>query len=277
MKKFIVLVSLVALVTPALADYASVVMADSPLAYYRFEDASSTNGATCLDSAGRSYKNGTYINKDWYDVVLGAGIPGAGGKAAGFQGGGSSGAGNCVDIWDGGALCTPSMTVELWVKGYDRSDYSRLLQHNGAWDNTNCYGIGTYGTGGIPTVMGGGTTWYTGSSPVLDLTWHHVVVTYQQVNEGADLFEDLYIDGAHIWGNVVAGKSLTCTYQRLTLGCEGNRWYIYNGLTGFLDEVAIYDTVLSGSRIAAHYAAGIPEPATIALLGLGLALLRKRS
>jgi hypothetical protein len=46
---------------------------------------------------------------------------------------------------------------------------------------------------------------------------------------------------------------------------------------GLLDEVAIWDVALSGDAIRDIYNDGVPEPATVALLGLGgLALIRRR-
>ena len=45
---------------------------------------------------------------------------------------------------------------------------------------------------------------------------------------------------------------------------------------GTLDEVAIYGTVLSSERLQAHFAAAIPEPGALALLGLGLLALSRR-
>jgi hypothetical protein len=39
---------------------------------------------------------------------------------------------------------------------------------------------------------------------------------------------------------------------------------------GKIDEVAVYDGVLTPQRIAAHYAAGVPEPSAALLSMLGL-------
>jgi hypothetical protein len=276
----------------ALAAYQDVVMADNPLSYYRFEDASSANGAACADSGARAYKNGTYINNGTGVAPI-ALVAGKVGNAAEFHGTASGGAGNCVDIWDGNASAPYSLskdgdgnplqtiTLEVWMKSNGASTYSRLLQHNGSGNVTTSYGIGSH-TEGYITMIGGGSTWYTGTGNIFDGAWHHVVVTYSPVLDIVDgidnLFEDVYIDGVHKWGNTIADGALGLNYDRLTLGSESNRWYLYNGFVGLLDEVAIYDTVLSANQVAAHYAAGtIPEPATLSLLGLGaMAMLRRK-
>lgn len=275
------------------AAYRDVVMTDNPLSFWEFEDASSANGDVCLDSATRAYKNGTYITNGTgvADIAL---VPGKVGQAAQLNGSGSGGAGNCIDIWDGAAypyslskdsFGYPLQTVSLeaWIKSSTTGGYARIMQHNGAYNTLDGYGIGSYGsTTGDITVIGAGTTWYTGTGNVFDGEWHHIVVTYNPLldNEDGidDMYEYVYIDGVGKWGNVIEDGALGFSYDRLTLGSEGNRWYLYNGFVGLLDEVAIYDTVLSADRVAAHYAAGIiPEPATLTLLGLGaIALLRKK-
>jgi hypothetical protein len=248
----------------ARADYESEVMADHPLVYYRFEDATCNSGDTCKDSANNLYKNGTYqVNGSWSNLVFEAGIPGPSGQAIRFNGSGSGGAGHCVDIWDGNAIVASNMTVEVWMMSTDVNNYPRLLQHNGKYNDPNNYGIGEYNdvSGGHITVMGGGSTWYTGTPAIWDGNWHLIDVTYQQID--TNLYEYVYIDGVGIWGHTVDNASLLKHYDRLTLGCEGNRWYCDNGFNGRLDEVAIYDTVLDANRIALHYALGLHATGTL--------------
>lgn len=45
---------------------------------------------------------------------------------------------------------------------------------------------------------------------------------------------------------------------------------------GLVDEVAIYDYDLGENKVLEHFNAAIPEPTTLALLGLGVATLLGR-
>ena len=73
-----------------------------------------------------------------------------------------------------------------------------------------------------------------------------------QVANANIVVKALYIDGAKI-NQVIVPNGLSFPYLRLTIGAEGNQWYRYNGLVGQIDEFALYDGVLSGTRILAHY------------------------
>jgi hypothetical protein len=82
----------------------------------------------------------------------------------------------------------------------------------------------------------------------------------------------LYIDGVFI-DEAVADQGLSWPYDRITIGAEGNRWYLYNEYVGQMDEFAVYPGVLSPDRITAHYAAKDSNSAYVAAVSADNPLL----
>jgi hypothetical protein len=268
------------------ADYTATVLADNPLSYWQFEDASSHNGGTVADSAAGGLSPGRYRNRlvgNPNDVPEPAFRAGAfdGGKSVFFNGTISNGNGNFVEIFDnvdnGGRLILQSCTVEFWTASQATAaeTYARFISH--AEGTTNSYWVGETTNGdnhGQPFVGVNGATWYAWPPILNDAKWHHVVVTYDVVD--GNTLAELWIDGTSRGTNLSTGTFTgpTDSWCNLIIGAENNQYYVYNGLVGIMDEVAIYDGVLSSDRILAHY--NVPEPMTIALLGLGGLLLRRR-
>jgi hypothetical protein len=285
MRKLIVLVSILAMVSPVWADYKSTILSDNPLGFWEFEDASSADGAPCADSAAGGISPGQYRNigasaSGIPDIALVSGKPGLG-KAAYFNGTGGSGYGNCVQIFDSSYSnnyrleSSPTCTIEFWENAPTTASetYGRFISH--ASGGTGNYWVGMTSTGdnaGQPFVAVPGGTWYAWPPTLADSAWHLVDVVYTY--DGTNTTAELYIDGTSRGTNAAAGAfAPPGDWQDLLIGAENNVYWPFNGLIGAMDEVAYYNYALSADWVAAHF----PEPATIALLGLGLALLRKRS
>jgi hypothetical protein len=219
-------------------DYASMVLADSPAGYWRLGE---TSGTAAADASGHG-STGTYTG----GVTLGqaGAISGDADKSALFDG--TSG---YVSIADAAVLRTPTnnqWSIEAWVyptsgsglkeiirKANDGSGYF-LRINNGTLESLLNF------TGGYVQRSGG--TVGTGG-------WHHVVVTYDGTTRKH------YVDGqlAASWSD---GATLSFSTQALAIGADPSI-PASEFFAGYIDEVAVYPTALSATRITAHYRKGL--------------------
>jgi len=225
----------------ARADYASEVLSDNPLGYWRFEDASSANGTTAANSSTSGSTHDGIYNGNVTQIVgghinLGTAIS-------------LDGDNDFVDVANGDAFRAPGGTnfsVETWIKvAPDASGtYERIV------DQGFGFGAGwtlamTGNTGQVGLYRNGSAN-AESSVAVDDNAWHHVVGTYDGTNT------KVYVDGG-LWANVAAAATLGAGAANLRIGINqgGTEDYV-----GGLDEVAVYGVALGIDRIAAHAAAG---------------------
>jgi hypothetical protein len=106
------------------------------------------------------------------------------------------------------------------------------------------------------------------NAPFNDGNWHHVVVTYSGNSSSTGVL--IYVDGASkaltVVGDTLSGTILN-SYNFL-LGSVGNKPY----LTGKLDEVVVYDRVLTLTEVTGRYNSGVGTqscrlPSSNALIG----------
>ena len=104
--------------------------------------------------------------------------------------------------------------------------------------------------------------------PVTFGQWMHIAATY---NNGAINY---YLNGNHV-GSSTSVFGNESAAGRLVIGGRlgGNDVDQMNGL---IDGVRIYDHVLSVDEIRVAAAESVPEPSTIALMGIGIILLARR-
>jgi len=240
--------------------YSDSVLADNPIAYYRFEETSGTNAD---NETGNASYDATYNSA--------ADLTAAGPASPGF--GLTNSATNFVPA--GAAVNTPvslnalsAFTLELWFRLPATLTIGRLGMVG--QDNIIEFGFIDPFTIQLWTEannLGFNTTFDTSNSANLD-RWVHLV----GVGTGSESL--LYLDG--VLANFVSYTPLVDYGSNMNLfNIGGDPIFGFDGgsFPGDIDEVAIYDTSLTAEQIRAHYnaAVGVPEPSTVALMGLGLA------
>lgn len=227
------------------ATYKSVVLADSPVAYYRLGE---NSGTTAADETGNH--DGTYVGT----VTLGAdALITDEDTAVGFNGSDSY----ISTDWSG--ILSGPFTIEFWVKTIDTDPDTHGIV---SWGDSTSDGskahcrINSDNTNGVVGAarfeVGGG--YYIGSIMIADDLPHHVVV----VSDGADVDNTaVYIDG-----EIDSASGVNPQAMSINAGADvaiGRRTQISDNeyFSGVLDEIAIYSYALSAERVAAHYNQGV--------------------
>jgi hypothetical protein len=226
------------------------VLSDSPLAYYQFEE---TSGAIASDSSGNGH-DGTYIGDPalaTVDIV---------GHALALDG-----VDDRVALPDLGTHDQISIELIVEWSGTKTEAYNSLYSDYG-WDESTTHFVLDPDSKVNPGTWSGNTV----SPDPLDTVRHHLVSVLDGVNSKVIL----YVDGVEVNSNdyAVAARALT----QGSIGAWDAWGTVGRYLQGTVDEVALYGTVLSPERVAAH-AAAVPEPSSLVLLVLaGVAVLLRR-
>lgn len=232
--------------------YVVAVLADAPIGYWRFEEAS---GLTTKDAMGAH--DGTLAGK------IGAaklGAAGAVGNAIAFDG-----TNGCVAIGGGSTFLFPGgaeFSAEAWIRPSDTSSHddwiltSELVNP----DPYPRYGWSLYTS---PTFagfdqwnqdvdagsafIGGAYATYTNTKVPLD-AWTYVAFT----------FDDTHAARIYVNGNLVDKEGTTGLLSAhagaLAIGCRDAN-YGTMPFVGSIDEVAVYDKALTAMQIATHFEA----------------------
>jgi hypothetical protein len=225
--------------------YSSVVMQDSPMLYWRLGE---ITGTTVNDSSGNgrggTLNTGVLFQANGvlpFDTDGAADLPGT--SNAYIQG-------PYLNVFQGGAAWTVEMWVNpsgIWGPGAAHPMFHcGDAQANNQWLTCEC-------TGPIPELRFYGND-TTGGAPFLQPGRHHLVWQYE--GTGTKI-QRIYVDGVQ-WDN----RTATANLNVLTGSQTGNGFRVGAGhfqggaFNGRIDEVAVYPTFLSLTRIQAHYNAG---------------------
>jgi hypothetical protein len=251
---------------------------------YQFEE---TSGTTLVDSSGNT-NNGTLQGAGDLDVAGAVG-------ASGYQPGGANG--NYGEIDNGVATFgiggNNARTIAFWFNtsnfGIGVNDQHRLIgMGDGAASSFDITAENPSGNQ-IGLRYGNGNVFFdadnSGTKFATD-TWYHVAVVYDGTNldlndggtsDGTGLI--FYVNGVEV--NVAGGNSnnatqaLSTSATDIALGAKFDGSLssgASNGYPGLLDDVRFYNEALSASAVAAL----VPEPGSLALLGLGGLLVASR-
>ncbi|MDG3002237.1 LamG domain-containing protein [Paludisphaera mucosa] len=238
----------------ARADYATTVLANSPVGYWRLGDA--PGSTTALDSSTTA-NDGAYFGSP----VLGvAGLIDDPNTAVDF--GGVSGVtiahSSLYDFVD------QPFTIEAWVKFDGPTPFNSRIFDNVGAGTPDGYGLGINDSSMILF----GSVNASVNFSFLDSRAHYIVFTSDGLGTANG-----YVDGILV-GSAAYSSSFPFSGP-VHIGADSNGVNRFNGI---IDEVALYGSALSGDQIQAHYRAGVvPEPSSIVLGAIGLGWLGSRT
>lgn len=237
--------------------YSSTVLADTPDVYWRLDETSEAVAADIVNGVDGAYTNGVSLGQP--------GLVGDG-AAPGFDG-----IDDYVAVPDSSLINLggprETRTIELWFEADEVSSRQVVYEEGGNSRGINIYiedGSLVFGAWNR-TAHGDGTTPWPGGevflpTPVAAGTAYHVVLTLDQP---ADELRG-YLNGTPVVSATGIGR-LYAHSADIGIGAMNNQArFAAGGQTGSgyhfggrIDEVAVYNSVLSGARIAVHYTAGI--------------------
>jgi hypothetical protein len=215
--------------------YAEVVLADSPIAYFRMDD---PGGYPMADASGHAVR-ATHFGGD------------ADGNGAVLdEGTGWNYAGTGADyLWDGVGLANESFALEVWFKTSDQKTQA-ILESGDA----DFYAIQVLLVSGQPTlaVRNRENTidiFIVSATDYADGNWHHLVGMYDATTRLVSLYVDNVLKDS-------ATAPATINYKNMPM-LVGDRYYTDATLrlNGSLDELAFYRGTLSAGQRAAHISA----------------------
>lgn len=170
-----------------------------------------------------------------------------GGQALSFDG-----IDDYVKVLDLSTLEPTTITVETWVKNFGNPGIFKYIiskVYDAKLGSYSSYAFYTGGSGGLRFYIGSASASWVGSPDagaiLWDGNWHHIAGTY----DGSMV--RLFVDGEEVGMGTSATPTIAYDGGNLYIGYYGP--YAYpTYFPGLIDEVRIYDYVLSPSMIAEH-------------------------
>lgn len=237
--------------------YYDEVIADSPYAYWRMGDASSPIQDETAGNRDMTIANGTF------------GVAGAvaGNNAVQFNGTASSGS-VALDLSD-----TNVVTLEFWLYwNAFANDDDIAFEFTADFNSGNGFLVDPNSSDGSFSVAMHETgavyndSQFTRPSAA---AWHHYVVVFNRAQADTALKVIPYVDGSTVSYTKSGSGAISANFASSTLYVMARNNASLFG-AGRLDEVAIYKSALSSTRIAAHYTAGTTSGTTFTKSGLAI-------
>jgi hypothetical protein len=173
---------------------------------------------------------------------------------------------------------TGVFSVEFWFKSVALDDRQDLMNMNGGGGSDFGIHLVTSDSANPTTAVDRVRVFHTAGDviPASAATnvsvnaWHHLVFTRDGSNVAT-----LYLDGAPV-ATGTDTQTLTSATPLLALA-QKTSGSLNRAFKGNIDEFAFYGSALTPAQVSAHYAAVVPEPASLSLLGVGsFAVLARR-
>ena len=264
---------------PAASTYSDSVLADAPIAYYRFEENNASGEFYAYDASGNSHHM-AYKTEAPGTVSLDTSVAGSemGSKSLNLGGTGAAWLETIDYNEDGSHLGTfgsevlSGSTVEFWINTTDTENATRVFS---AFNTDDATGMGIQlnkgeswadiaGSTEIFCRSDGSVSFFAdfdqSEADIYDGQWHHVAVLTQASDDAEVADVKVYIDGTEVTvtvrSDITTTDTMTDFANPFRIGSGGREAIFTNNEYGnvLLDEMAIYDRLLNSSEIAEHIA-----------------------